>query len=693
LVPGKFASHRAGKERGGMSKKTNEKAALRAEAEARLARTQLPETRAQSAEVLLHELQVHQIELEMQNEELRRMQNTLEESRDRYVDLYELTPVGYLTLTDAGMIAEINLNGAALLGEERQRLFQRRFDRFVSAGDSDLWHRVFSSVLLHGNKENIELAMQRGDGSHVDAQLLCQRMEMADGARHVRIILTDITERKQADRLLRENEERLRAIVEQVIVGIVRTDLAGNITFVNDHFCDMSGYTREELLDKRWQDLTHPEDMENSISVSMKMAQESYPLSFDKRYIRKNGMVIWVSISASRLCNADGQVIGGLAVVVDISRRKQAEDALRKSSKEIADLYNHSPCGYHSLDKDGIIRQINDTELAWLGYTRDEVIGKIKAADILTPDSMEIFKVNYPRFIEQGFVHDLEMEMIRKNGTTFSALVSATAIYDPLGHYVMSRSTALDITRRKQLERKLLEHRKEMNDLLNLQVAAQTAAAIAHELNQPLLAISSYSGAARMLLQAKNPDLGKIRKAVEASELQAQRAGKSIRELLEYLSLKEFPVEAFDLNKEIHDVLNIARSEHELKFHSRLQLESGLPPVLGNRVHVQKVLLNLLHNGIEAMQQAGVPLPSITVIVRSAKNEGFAQVTIQDNGPGIDNEDFQHLFEPFFTTKGKGMGMGLAVSRSLIEMNGGQLWVEPQQGPGATFHFTLPFAT
>jgi two-component system sensor kinase FixL len=676
-----------------MSKISDENTLLRAEAEARLAGAPPPEVHAMSAEVLLHELQVHQIELEMQNEELRRMQLTLEESRDRYVDLYELAPVGYLTLTNTGLIAEINLTGATLLGEERQRLVQRRFAGYVASGGSDRWHRLFLNVLRHGNKESCELAMQRADGSCFDAQLDCLRKEMADGAQRVRIILTDITERKQNELLLRENEERFRAIVDQVIVGIVRADLAGNITFVNDHFCVMSGYTREELLDKRWQDLTHPEDMQNSISIYKQMMEQGQPLSFEKRYIHKSGKAMWVNISASRLCDADGLVTGGLAVVVDISMRKQAEDALRKSSEEIEDLYNHAPCGYHSLDKDGIIRQINDTELAWLGYTRDEVIGKIAAADLLTPASMENFRESYPLFIKQGFINDLEFEMIRKDGTTFPALASATAIYDPDGHYVMSRSTLLDITQRKRLERELLKHRNEMNDLLNLHVAAQTAAAIAHELNQPLLAISSYSGAARMLLQAEKPDLGKVRKAVEASELQAQRAGKSIRELLEFLSIKEFPVSAFDLNMEIHDALSTARSEHELKFHSMLNLQAGLPPVQGNRMHVHKVLLNLLHNGIEAMQQAGIPLPSITVTVHSAKNEGFAEVTIQDSGPGIDKEDFPHLFEPFFTTKGKGMGMGLAVSRSLIEMNGGQLWVDPQQGPGATFHFTLPFAT
>jgi two-component system sensor kinase FixL len=251
----------------------------------------------------------------------------------------------------------------------------------------------------------------------------------------------------------------------------------------------------------------------------------------------------------------------------------------------------------------------------------------------------------------------------------------------------------IDITKQKQMERELLERRKEMSNLLNLQVASQTAAAFAHELNQPLLAIASYCSAALMLLQAKNPDLDKVRNAIEASERQAHRGGKSIRDLLEFLSIKKFTAESFDLNKEIHDVLDTARAEHELKFHARLKLEKDLPPVRANRMHVQKVLLNLLHNSIDAMQEAGVALPSITVAVHTMNDESVAQVTLQDNGPGISREHFQRLFEPFFTTKAKGFGMGLAICRSLIEANGGQLWIDPQVGPGATSHFTLPFAT
>ena len=798
-----------------MSKRPGENTPPRAEAEAKLAGAQPPpKVPALSARALLHELQVHRIELEMQNEELRRVQTELEESRDRYVELYEFAPVGYLTLGDTGLITETNLAGAALLGEERRRLIKRRFARFVLAEDSDRWQRFFSSALRHDGGKSCELAMQRGDGSRFYAKLDYARSAAADATPSLRVMLTDISERRQAAQAIRNSEQRFRAMVDQALVGIGQSDLEGHITFVNDYFSAITGYSPEELVGMRWQDLTHPDDLVQNASYYEQILGEARPPSLEKRYVRKNGEHVWVSVSASVLDSADGRARSVLAVVVDITKRKLGEDMLRKSSEEITDLYNHAPCGYHSLDKDGVIRRINDTELRWLGYTRDEVIGKRKWTDIISSASRKSFQENFPGFMKRGFVNDLEFEIIRKDGSVFTGLVNATAVYDDSGEYLMSRSTVQDITIRKRaeqelriaaiafqsqqaimvtdaggvilrvndaftrltgysaeeaigrtpallqsgvqddnfyqhmwaalkhehywqgeiwnkrkdgslyhelqtisgvmardgsishyiatlrditeqkrLEKEFVERRNQMNDLLNLQVAAQTAAAIAHELNQPLLAISSYSGAASMMLQAEKPDLDKIRKAVEASEQQAHRAGRSIRELLEFLSIKEFNRESFDLNNEIHDILGIARSEHELKFNSILRLEQRLPLVYANRIHVHKVLLNLLHNCIDAMQQAGVPLPSITVTVRTVNDESVAELTLQDNGPGISKDDLQRVFEPFFTTKPGGIGMGLAVSRSLVEANGGQLWVDPQEGSGAIFHLTLPFAT
>jgi signal transduction histidine kinase len=249
-----------------------------------------------------------------------------------------------------------------------------------------------------------------------------------------------------------------------------------------------------------------------------------------------------------------------------------------------------------------------------------------------------------------------------------------------------------DISEHLRREKQALDWRKEMAELRKMQVAAQTATAIAHELNQPLLAIASYSEAAVKLLGTKNPDLPKVSRAVQGCQRQAHLAGETIHELLDYLSLKEIAAEAIDLNRIIGDVVEAARLEHELQFDSVLLLEEGLPPVLANRIHVEKVIFNLLRNGIEAMHDSSVPLPAITVTVCTRCDANSAQVTIQDNGPGVKEENLQQLFRPFFTTKAKGIGMGLAVSRSLIEANGGQLWIDPAEGPGATFHLTLPFA-
>ena len=308
------------------------------------------------------------------------------------------------------------------------------------------------------------------------------------------------------------------------------------------------------------------------------------------------------------------------------------------------------------------------------------------------PDDRNMVNKAYTDSLEKRQPYDIVHRLQFAEGRIKFVHERCETHFDPRGKAIRSLGTVQDITSRKILEKEIQEQRNEMDALQKTQIAAQTASAIAHEVNQPLLAIATYSNAALMLLKAGNPDLEKISKAVEASERQALRAGQSIREMILFLNMREFPTETFELNNEITGILTAARAEHELQFQTTLQLEDGLPLIRANRVHVRKVLLNLLHNGIEAMQEAGVPLAAITISVRTIADKNVAQVTIRDNGPGFTDVDIQRLFEPFFTTKAKGIGMGLTISRSLIEANGGQLWVDPQESPGATFHLTLPFS-
>lgn len=223
-------------------------------------------------------------------------------------------------------------------------------------------------------------------------------------------------------------------------------------------------------------------------------------------------------------------------------------------------------------------------------------------------------------------------------------------------------------------------------------MAAQTASAIAHELNQPLAAISAYSEVALRSMSSNLPDTSNLIRALEGCFTQAQRAGNSLHELLSSLHETELKLEAIDMNHLVQEAVSTVKSDAYYDFNIILDMEEHLPPIMANHTQVKKVLLNLLYNGAKAMRDARVSPASIYLQARIMKERHCVQVSIRDEGPGIKPEIANRLFEPFFSTKKNGMGMGLIVSRTLIESMGGQLWINPEEKPGATFHFSLPLA-
>jgi two-component system sensor kinase FixL len=496
-------------------------------------------------------------------------------------------------------------------------------------------------------------------------------------------------------------EISFRALFDAAADAMLMVNSAGLVVLSNTVAQLLLGYSRQELNGLSIEALIpehyrgeHRRHQNNFLHEPIKRAmgsrRELYALS-------REGLELPVDISLNPIKAGDGKSFT-LVTINSIAERKQMEQELRIAEERLRLAAEAAHFG--TFDADLVTSKL---------YWSPELLAIVGLPPGAQPPALgEEFTYLHPDEIERvrallrsaygsegnGEVND-EQRIVRPDGSVRWLLVKGKAQFAGAGETrraVRATGIVLDITERKNMDSEILGRQKKMDELQKLQIASQTASAFAHELNQPLLAIASYSEAALLLLDAKIPDYIKIRKAVEASERQAHRAGQSIRDLLDFLSLNDFPTEAFDLNKEIHNILDSAKSEHELQFNTILHLEDRLPLIHANRIHVQKVLLNLLHNGIEVMQEVGVPLPSITVTVRTIKDESVAQVTIQDNGPGIKKEHFHRLFEPFFTTKAEGIGMGLAVSRSLIEANGGQLWVDPQEGPGATFHLTLPFA-
>jgi len=248
-----------------------------------------------------------------------------------------------------------------------------------------------------------------------------------------------------------------------------------------------------------------------------------------------------------------------------------------------------------------------------------------------------------------------------------------------------------DITQRKQAEQLRLWH-TEMELLAKRQIAVQTVAAIAHEINQPLNSVSFYAEAALKMLRGGSNQTEKLERALEAAVQQAQRAGRTLHDLLNFLHQGEVRSEPLDLGAVVRDAITIADDGGNFDFRPAIDLEPGLRPVHANGLHLQKVMVNLLQNANQAIRDAGVSSGGITITVRTAAAGNSAQVMVRDNGPGLDRETAKRIFEPFFTTKPEGIGLGLTISRALVEAHGGQLWVDSEPGSGATFHLTVPFA-
>lgn len=263
----------------------------------------------------------------------------------------------------------------------------------------------------------------------------------------------DITERRESQNVLRESEQKFRAIFDNATDGLLMAEVETKKLYMsNGAICTMTGYTAEELKMLTIQDI-HPEkDLPFVVGQFEKLYRKEIKIAENIPVKRKDGSIFYADITGFMITIANENYLTG--TFRDITEREESEKERQKLMREFYDLYNNAPCGYHSLDTNSVFVRINDTELSWLGYAREELIGEKKFLDILTPESVEVFKLNFPRFKERGWIKDVMLEVVRKNGTIFPVLASATAVKDSDGNFLMSRSTLYDITDRRKAEEK-----------------------------------------------------------------------------------------------------------------------------------------------------------------------------------------------------------------------------------------------
>ncbi|MEL7563146.1 ATP-binding protein [Dehalogenimonas sp. 4OHTPN] len=364
---------------------------------------------------------------------------------------------------------------------------------------------------------------------------------------------------------------------------------------------------------------------------------------------------------------------------------KAMVDRLHQTQNELEDLYNAAPCGYHSLDAEGRFTRINDTELRWLGYRREEVVGVKRFPDLLAPESVEVFKQNFPRFKESGAVKDLEFDLVRRDGSILPVLLSATAVRNDRGEYLSSRSTVIDYTDKKR-SRLELETANRSLAAANAELEAFSYS-VSHDLRAPLRSIDGFSQA---LLDDYNSSLDDTgRDYLNRVRAATQRMGHLIDDMLSLsrVTRTEFKLETVDLTSlgfEITNELAAAEPDREVA----VSIAPGIN-VSGDR-HLLRVLLhNLLENAWKFTRKT----PDARIEFGRAFTDEGVVYSVMDNGAGFDMKYADKLFSPFqrlhAVSEFPGTGVGLAIARRVVSRHRGRIWAQAEPGKGAAVYFTL----
>ncbi len=446
---------------------------LRVAAEEELARTPAAasEMKEKTLEELVHELRVHQIELEMQNEELRKAKCALEESRDSYVDLYDFAPVGYFTFTRGGRITEVNLTGAALLGGERREVLNRGFGHFVAPEDLERWERHLVSVYQSEEKQNCDLALKREDGATFHVRLDSVRAEVSGGAPVVRTAVSDITERKRAEEEIRESEQRFRMVFENVFDGISIYDedpdpLKRKLIECNNRYATLAGRSREELLQLgNTLGLQRTlQDMANSVRLESLATRSAYRGLFS--WIRPDGkdnIIEYVGVPIT--WQGKSYSIG---IDRDITERKRAEEALRKSEERFKQVAESAEEWIWETDAHGLYTYSSATVENILGYHPEEIVGKKHFYDLFTADVREeLRQAAFAAFARRDIIKNLINPSLHKNGSTVILETSGVPMLDQRGELLGYRGADTDITERKQAEEALAAECNLLNTMMN----------------------------------------------------------------------------------------------------------------------------------------------------------------------------------------------------------------------------------
>ncbi len=504
-------------------------------------------------------------------------------------------------------------------------------------------------------------------------------------------VVLDITERKRAEEALRESEQRFRMMADTAPVMIWMSDPDKLCTFVNKRWLDFTGRMLEQELGNGWVEGVHREDFDRCLETYTKAFDARREFSMEYRLRKFDGEYGWVLDHGAPRSEPDGAFLGYIGTVTDITELKRGEETLEREHAFMRQVIDIDPNFIFAKDYEGRFTLANQAVADAYGTTVENLIGKTDADFNPNIEDVEFFRrldrevidANKERLIPEERITDAKGR-VRWLQTVKRPLVGSN------GQVNQVLGSATDITERKRAESELQLQREELAHVTRVSMMGELAASLAHELNQPLTAILSNAQAAQRFLAAKPVNLDEVREILIDIVDDNSRAGEIIRRLRALVRKEELAFTQLELPAVIRDVVSVVHNDAILR-NVQVHYQAGdeVPPVRGDRIQLQQVMLNLLLNAFDAMKDCRADERQVLVRIES-DGAGMVEVAVRDRGIGLTSDNLDRIFEPFFTTKRDGLGMGLAISRSIVEAHGGRLRVENNPDRGATFCFTLP---
>ncbi|WP_433965487.1 PAS domain-containing protein [Tunturiibacter gelidiferens] len=619
-------------------------------------------------------------------EDRKRTEEALRVAEHEARELLERVPAMISLRTVVG-ITYTNQRIHNYVGVEQQALHGGGWQKYIHPEDRE--RALANQARSTGKIEPMDhlFRLRGADGAYRWFRTIAEPYLSVDGKSYCWYgVATDIDELYRSRELLREKELQLYLLTENLPAVLFKAAPDGSIVYINQKGIEYSGRTAEDLQQKGWTDLLHPDDFEETSVHWNRLLTKGLEYDTVHRFMCADGQYRWFHTSVAAYRDDTGKTIAFHGIMLDTTDHKAAELALQESEQQMQRMMDTVPSILWSVAPDGRAVFINKKARDYIGLTVDQIQdwGWIQ---VIHPEEREYVVQEFKKALAIGSSFGIEHRTRRADGIYRWHICRGEPLRDEDGRIVQWFGLDIDIDERKRTEDHLRETRDKLARASRVATVAELSASIAHELNQPLTAVMANAQASRRWLSNSPPNFSEAMTSIERvlrDGRVADQRMQHIRALFKQQPLRKKHAWPSQIIREA--IRFVQEDANRAEIPIDVQIAANLPPIVVEQIQIQEVLINLISNGIEAMESKARP-PRL-MIRATLVNESELLVEVIDNGSGL--KDTQSIFDAFVTTKEKGMGIGLAVSRSIIEAHDGQLWAENNPDYGAKFSVKLP---